>query len=42
MIMEKAIVQSLVSLGSSELSIIGMCRDYRESDCTKFGIFRTK
>ena len=38
MIIGKAIVQSFVSLGASELSAIGMCRDYRESDCTKFGI----
>ena len=42
MIIEQAIVQSLVSLGPSELSVIGMCHDYRGSDCTKFGIFRTK
>ena len=38
MIIEQAIVQSLVSLGPSELSVIGMCHDYRGSDCTKFGI----
>ena len=36
--MEKAIVQSLVSLGPSELSVIGRCRDYRGSDCMMFGI----
>ena len=34
----KAIVQSLVSLGPSELSVIGRCRDYRGSDCMMFGI----
>ena len=38
MIIEKAIVQSLVSLGPSELSVIGRCRDYRGSDCMMFGI----
>ena len=38
MIIEQAIVQSLVSLGPSELSVIGRCRDYRGSDCMMFGI----
>ena len=38
MIMEEAIVQSLVSLGPSELSVIGRCRDYIGSDCMMFVI----
>ena len=38
MIIEQAIVQSLVSLGPSELSVIARCRDYRGSDCMMFGI----
>ena len=38
MIIEEAIVQSLVSLGPSELSVIARCRDYRGSDCMMFGI----